>query len=210
MPSVDSCPSLRRTWSAPCTLLGRLAQGLSATSGLADAASNDTAARGMTAMLFPKGSTYYTSVIVTGDPLASPLIVPPSPSPCPAEEDAAVSATAPTQAAEGLRVAAGGGEPSAAPSTPPDPGLSREELVGLLHASRLQIQLLNKTNEKTLSLHRELEERNRTLQKEKASLMLENEELREKLQAKDDEIDEQLHVICELEREMNALRAKLL
>lgn len=80
--------------------------------------------------------------------------------------------------------------------------ISYNELKEQLEAATYQIKLLNDATRNALSSYASLKDDMEQLQQAYSELKLENAELRENVQRRDDEIDEQLHMICKLQLEL--------
>ncbi|CCW63531.1 unnamed protein product [Phytomonas sp. EM1] len=84
--------------------------------------------------------------------------------------------------------------------------LSYDALKAQLEAATSQIHLLSSANEKTLKCYNALEAESRRLRELNENLSIENELLRRDLSLKEGEIDEQLHLTCELQRELEKVK----
>jgi hypothetical protein len=87
--------------------------------------------------------------------------------------------------------------PSAVAPTP-----SQDTLRAELQAAKHQISLLTAASAQSFKSYAALESENAELRRSNEQLREENEELKGQLAQRDDEISEQLHLICELEKRL--------
>lgn len=101
--------------------------------------------------------------------------------------------------AEAVVEAAAAAQPAPSAATPLQ---VHDALRAELQAAKNQILLLTAASTQSFSRYAALEAENASLRRSNEQLQEENESLKERLAQRDDEISEQLHLICDLEKRM--------
>lgn len=96
----------------------------------------------------------------------------------------------------------GGAAPALSTSAP-----AYEALRAELQAAKHQIALLTTASSQSFGSYAALETENAELRRTNAQLQEDNEALKERLAQRDDEISEQLHMICDLEKKLKEFSA---